>query len=128
MIMTFWSDRNMKTLPTPHHAAMPFWAFLLVTLCLVPISPAESADQEREDRLTEEMEANLFDGDVISLLPDGGTFAAVEMESQADSTRGGHHPAAWPGISRRLAREYRTPARRTFRSGVAYALPADAGA
>ena len=81
----------MKTLPTltPHHAAMSFWAFLLMTLCLVPISPAESADQEREDRLTEEMETNLFDGDVISLLPDAGTFAAVEMESQADSTRGG---------------------------------------
>ena len=81
----------MKTLPTltPPHAAMSFWAFLLATLCLVPISPAESADQEREDRLTEEMEANLFDGDVISLLPDGGTFAAVEMESQTDSTRGG---------------------------------------
>ena len=59
-----------------------------MTTCLVPISPAESADQEREDRLTEEMETNLFDGDVISLLPDAGTFAAVEMESQADSTRG----------------------------------------
>ena len=81
----------MKTLPTltPAHAAMSFWAFLLATLCLVPVSPAESADQEREDRLTEEMETNLFDGDVISLLPDGETFAAVEMESQADSTRGG---------------------------------------
>ena len=54
MIMAFWSDRNMKTLPTltPPHAAMPFWAFLLATLCLVPVSPAESADQEREDRLT----------------------------------------------------------------------------
>ena len=39
MIMTFWSDRNMKTLPTltQPQTFMPFWAFLLMTLCLVPI-------------------------------------------------------------------------------------------
>ena len=81
----------MKTLPTPAQPQtfMSFWAFLLSTLFLLPISPVESADQEREDRLTEEMQTNLFDGDVIYLLPDGETFATVEMESQADSTRGG---------------------------------------
>ena len=71
----------MKTLPTPAQPQtfMSFWAFLLSTLFLLPISPVESADQEREDRLTEEMQTNLFDGDVIYLLPDGETFAPNVM-------------------------------------------------
>ena len=81
----------MKTLPTlkQSHSAPQLWLLWVAALCLLPILPAGGADREREDRLVEEMEANLFDGDVITLLPDGETFAAVEMESQTDTTRGG---------------------------------------
>ena len=81
----------MKTLPTlkQSHSAPQLWLLWVAALCLLPILPAGGADREREDRLVEEMEANLFDGDVITLLPDGETFATVEMESQTDTTRGG---------------------------------------
>jgi len=91
MIMAFGSDRNMKTLPTlkQHHSAPQLWFLWVAALCLLPILPADGANREREDRLVEEMETNLFDGDVITLLPDGEAFAAVEMESQTDTTRGG---------------------------------------
>ena len=81
----------MKTLPTlkQHHSAPQLWFLWVAALCLLPILPADGANREREDRLVEEMETNLFDGDVITLLPDGEAFAAVEMESQTDTTRGG---------------------------------------
>ena len=66
-------------------------------------TPARGSDLEREARLTEEIEANIFDGEVISLDAAGQAFVAVEMASQTDSTRGvvillhgrGFH-ADWP--------------------------------
>ena len=47
----------------------------------------EAVGVERE--LVDEIEANLFDGEVIALMPGADAFAAVEMPSQTDSTRGG---------------------------------------
>jgi len=81
----------MKTLPMlkQPRSAPQLWPLWLAALCFLPILPADGADREREDRLAEEMETNLFDGDLITLLPDGETFATVEMESQTDTTRGG---------------------------------------
>ena len=66
-------------------------------------TPARGSDLEREARLAEEIEANIFDGEVISLDAAGQAFVAVEMASQTDSTRGvvillhgrGFH-ADWP--------------------------------
>ncbi len=72
----------------------------LVFVCCVPTS---ASDLEREQRLIDEVEANLFSGDLIMLNAQGTDFAAVEMASETDSTRGavillhgrGFH-ADWP--------------------------------
>ena len=72
----------------------------LVFVCCVPTS---ASDLEREQRLIDEVEANLFSGDLIMLNAQGTDFAAVEMTSETDSTRGavillhgrGFH-ADWP--------------------------------
>ncbi|MDP6919786.1 MAG: alpha/beta fold hydrolase [Arenicellales bacterium] len=95
----------MKTLPTliPSLKARQRCLSVLAAVALFSTFPSHGSDRDREDRLVEEMEANLFDGKVISLMPDGDAFAAVEMESQADITRGavillhgrGFH-ADWP--------------------------------
>jgi len=61
---------------------------ILAAFLLIPVLPSHGSDRDREDRLVEEMEANLFDGDVISLMPGGDAFAAIEMASQTDATRG----------------------------------------
>ena len=47
-----------------------------------------ASDELREARLVEEIETNLFDGEVISLGSDDEQFAAVEMISE-DPPRGG---------------------------------------
>ena len=47
-----------------------------------------ASDAQREARLVEEIEANLFDGEVISLGSGDATFAAVEMIPE-DSPIGG---------------------------------------
>ena len=91
MIMAFAIYRNMKTLPTliPSCCQRRRWLSMLVVLFFLPALPAHSSDREREARLVDEIEANLFDGEVISLMPGADAFAAVEMPSQTDSTRGG---------------------------------------
>ncbi len=75
----------------------------MLALASVISTPARGSDLEREARLVEEIEANIFDGEVISLDATGQAFVAVEMASQTDSTRGvvillhgrGFH-ADWP--------------------------------
>jgi pimeloyl-ACP methyl ester carboxylesterase len=72
----------------------------LVFVCCAPVG---AGDLEREQRLIDEVEANLFSGDLITLNAQGTDFAAVEMASETDSTRGavillhgrGFH-ADWP--------------------------------
>ena len=81
----------MKTLPTliPSRNQRRRWLSMLVVLFFLPALPTHGSDREREARLVDEIEANLFDGEVVSLMPGATTFAAVEMPSQTDSTRGG---------------------------------------
>ena len=83
MIMAFGSDRNMKTLSAldPFLTARRRCLAILAAFLLIPVLPSHGSDRDREDRLVEEMEANLFDGDVISLMPGVDTFAAIEMAS-----------------------------------------------
>jgi len=72
----------------------------LVFLCSTSVG---ASDLEREQRLIDEVEANLFSGELIMLNAQGTDFAAVEMGSETDSTRGtvillhgrGFH-ADWP--------------------------------
>ena len=72
----------------------------LVFLCYASVG---ASDLEREQRLIDEVEANLFSGELIMLNAQGTDFAAVEMGSETDSTRGavillhgrGFH-ADWP--------------------------------
>ena len=46
-----------------------------------------AGDFERERRLTDEVEANLFPGELVTLDAKGTEFAAVEMASQTNDTR-----------------------------------------
>jgi len=66
-----------------------YWLTILAVLLALPAFPGHSSDRDREDRLVEEIEANLFDGELISLMPGADSFAAVQMASQTDTTRGG---------------------------------------
>ena len=105
MIMALGIYQNMKTLLMliPSRMENRYWSAVLAVLLTLSAFPSHSSDRDREGRLVEEIEANLFDGEVISLLPDGKTFAAVEMASQTGTARGavvllhgrGFH-ADWP--------------------------------
>ena len=66
-----------------------YWLTILAVLLTLPAFPGHSSDRDREDRLVEEIEANLFDGELISLMPGADSFTAVQMASQTDTTRGG---------------------------------------
>ena len=66
-----------------------YWLAILAVLLALPAFPGYSSDRDREDRLVEEIEANLFDGELISLMPGADAFTAVQMASQTDTTRGG---------------------------------------
>ena len=55
---------------------------------LTGVTTAQASDFEREQRLIEEVEANLFSGELVRLEAAGVGFAAVEMASETDSTRG----------------------------------------
>ncbi len=79
-----------------------FWAWLIGAAIGLLLTPAHASDREREARLVEEIEANIFDGEVIQLDTGGTTFAAVEMAPDQDARgavillhgRGFH--ADWP--------------------------------
>ncbi len=66
-----------------------YWLAILALLLTLPAFPGHGSDRAREDRLVEEIEANLFDGELISLMPGANAFTAVQMTSQTDTTRGG---------------------------------------
>ena len=79
-----------------------FSSFLSIVMLTLLTFAAHGGDREREARLVEEIEANIFDGEVITLDADGDPFAAVEM-SPSGAPRGavilmhgrGFH-ADWP--------------------------------
>ena len=85
----------------------PFKLFNYITIVLGLVfwlcASAVASDLEREQRLIDEVEANLFSGELIMLNAQGTDFVAVEMASETDSTRGavillhgrGFH-ADWP--------------------------------
>ena len=91
MITTFAIYQNMKTPLTLISLRIErrYWLAILAVLLALPAFPGHSSDRDREDRLVEEIEANLFDGELISLMPGADSFAAVQMASQTDTTRGG---------------------------------------
>lgn len=91
MITTFAIYQNMKTPLTLISLRIErrYWLTILAVLLALPAFPGHSSDRDREDRLVEEIEANLFDGELISLMPGADSFAAVQMASQTDTTRGG---------------------------------------
>ena len=91
MITTFAIYQNMKTPLTliPSRIERRCWLAILTVLLALPALPGHSSNRDREDRLVEEIEANLFDGELISLMPGANTFTAVQMTSQTDTTRGG---------------------------------------
>ncbi len=78
---------------------------LAIALGLAGALPASTlaGDFEREKRLTDEVEANLFSGELVTLDAQGAEFVAVEMASQTNGIRGvvillhgrGFH-ADWP--------------------------------
>ena len=91
MITTFAIYQNMKTpltLISPR-IERRYWLAILAVLLTLPAFQGHGSDRGREDRLVEEIEANLFDGEVISLMPGANAFTAVQMTSQTDATRGG---------------------------------------
>ena len=75
----------MTPLATFPHTIWLYFGPILFLLCS---SPLIAGNEQREARLVEEIQANLFDGDVISLGSGDEQFAAVEMLSE-DSPRGG---------------------------------------
>ena len=91
MITAFAIYQNMKTPLTLISLRIErrYWLTILAVLLALPAFPGHSSDRDREDRLVEEIEANLFDGELISLMPGADSFAAVQMASQTDTTRGG---------------------------------------
>ncbi len=91
MITTFAIYQNMKTLLTliSPRIERRYWLAILALLLTLPAFSGHGSDRAREDRLVEEIEANLFDGEVISLMPGANAFTAVQMTSQTDATRGG---------------------------------------
>jgi len=91
MITAFAIYENMKTLLTliPSRIERRYWLAILAVLLALPAFPGHSSNRDREDRLVEEIEANLFDGELISLMPGADAFTAVQMASQTDTTRGG---------------------------------------
>ena len=91
MITAFAIYQNMKTPLTliPSRIERRYWLAILAVLLALPAFPGYSSDRDREDRLVEEIEANLFDGELISLMPGADAFTAVQMASQTDTTRGG---------------------------------------
>ena len=91
MITTFAIYQNMKTPLTLISLRIErrYWLTILAVLLALPAFPGHSSDRDREDRLVEEIEANLFDGELISLMPGADAFTAVQMASQTDTTRGG---------------------------------------
>ena len=91
MITTFAIYQNMKTPLTliPSRIERRCWLAILAVLLALPAFPGHSSNRDREDRLVEEIEANLFDGELISLMPGADAFTAVQMASQTDTTRGG---------------------------------------
>jgi hypothetical protein len=58
----------------------------LVFLCYASVG---ASDLEREQRLINEVEANLFSGELITLNAQGTDFAAIEMASEIGGIRGG---------------------------------------
>ena len=64
------------------------WFYFVPILFLLFSGSLIASDELREARLVEEIETNLFDGEVISLGSDDEQFAAVEMISE-DPPRGG---------------------------------------
>ena len=70
----------------------PFKLFNYITIVLGLVfwlcASAVASDLEREQRLIDEVEANLFSGELIMLNAQGTDFVAVEMASETDSTRG----------------------------------------
>ena len=64
------------------------WFYFVTILFLLFSGSLIASDELREARLVEEIETNLFDGEVISLGSDDEQFAAVEMISE-DLPRGG---------------------------------------
>ena len=64
------------------------WFYFVPILFLLFSGSLIASDELREARLVEEIETNLFDGEVISLGSDDEQFAAVEMISE-DLPRGG---------------------------------------
>ena len=91
MITAFAIYQNMKTPLTliPCRIERRYWLAILAILLALLAFPGHSSDRDREDRLVEEIEANLFDGALISLMPGADAFTAVQMASQTDTTRGG---------------------------------------
>ena len=91
MITAFAIYQNMKTPLTliPCRIERRYWLAILAILFALLAFPGHSSDRDREDRLVEEIEANLFDGALISLMPGADAFTAVQMASQTDTTRGG---------------------------------------
>jgi len=79
-----------------------FGSCLLSALIGLFAAPGYASDREREARLVAEIEANIFDGEVIRLDAEGVEFAGVEM-APTDEPRGavilmhgrGFH-ADWP--------------------------------
>ena len=91
MITAFAIYQNMKTPLTliPCRIERRYWLAILAILLALLAFPGHSSDRDRENRLIEEIEANLFDGELISLMPGADAFTAVQMASQTDTTRGG---------------------------------------
>ena len=91
MITAFAIYQNMKTPLTliPCRIEPRYWLAILAILLALLAFPGHSSDRDREDRLVEEIEANLFDGALISLMPGADAFTAVQMASQMGTTRGG---------------------------------------
>jgi hypothetical protein len=78
-------------------------ASIILLLLLTAWSSGYAADAERERRLVKEIDASLFDGELIRLESGGLQFAAVELRPETENPRGavillhgrGFH-ADWP--------------------------------
>ena len=78
-------------------------ASIILLLLLTTGESAHATDAERERRLVEEIDANLFDGELIRLESGDLRFAAVELRPETENPRGavillhgrGFH-ADWP--------------------------------
>ena len=76
---------------------------IIVLLLLALVKSGHAADSEREQRLVDEMDANLFDGTLIWFESGDLEFAAVELQPETGPARGavillhgrGFH-ADWP--------------------------------